>query len=214
MSDKLFSEQEQALLHEVMAFRRDVRGNHFIDRDVEESVIDKIISAAVLAPSVGYSQPWEFVIIRDSEIKRQVADNFAQENDKASLLFNEKQSLYSRLKLEGIREAPVNIAVFYKPSEEPVLGQTSMPQAGEYSVVCAVQNMWLMSRALNVGLGWVSILDQESIKKVLNAPSNNKLVAYLCLGYVDKFYNKPELEILKWKERKDLKTLIKVDQYR
>jgi len=213
MKNKLFSPQDQALLHEVMTLRRDVRGNRFTQQEVGSAVIDQILSAAVLAPSVGYSQPWEFVVIRDSDVKSEIAANFAIENDKAKPLFDERQALYSSLKLEGICEAPVNIAVFYKPELEPVLGQTSMLKMGEYSVVCAVQNMWLMSRAMNVGLGWVSILDEESVRKTLNAPDENQLVAYLCLGYVDEFYTQPELEKLQWKSRKDIEELVKYDRY-
>lgn len=213
MTHKVFTQEEQAILYDIMALRRDVRGNRFIQQAVDDDVIDQILSAAVLAPSVGYSQPWEFVIIRDSKVKGAVAKNFEVENKKASPMFDERQALYSRLKLEGICDAPVNIAVFYKPSKQPVLGQTSMPKMGEYSVVCAVQNMWLMARALNVGLGWVSILEQEAVKRVLNAPKDNQLVAYLCVGYVDQFYDRPELETLKWKERKELASQIKLDRY-
>ena len=112
----------------------------------------------------------------------------ADENITAKKQFPEsKRQQYSELKLEGILKTPVNIAVFYKPSDEVVLGQMSMVEMGEYSVVCAVQNMWLTSRALNVGMGWVSILDPQKIKEILNVPQQNKLIAYLCLGYVDKF---------------------------
>jgi 5,6-dimethylbenzimidazole synthase len=103
--------------------------------------------------------------------------------------------------------------VFYKPEIEPVLGQNTMPETGEYSVVCAVQNMWLMSRALNVGLGWVSILDPQAVKKILNAPAANKLVAYLCIGYVGEFFSTPELERLQWKARKPLEAAIHRGSY-
>ena len=198
MKNKQFTLDEQEVLEQILKARRDVRGNYFNDRVVSEEVIDKILSAAVSAPSVGYSQPWEFVVIRDSAIKNEIAQNFVIENEKAKSKFEEKQAQYISLKLEGIKEAPVNIAVFYKPATEPVLGQTSMPKMGEYSVVCAVQNMWLMARALNIGIGWVSILDSESVKKTLNAPEENQLIAYLCVGYVDEFIDKPELEVLNW----------------
>jgi len=213
MTDKVFTQEQQETLYEIMASRRDVRGNRFIRNAIDDAVIDQILSAAVLAPSVGYSQPWEFVIIRDPKLKSKVAENFERENEKARPMFDERQALYSRLKLEGIHEAPINIAVFYKPSEQPVLGQTSMPKMGEYSVVCAIQNMWLMARALNVGIGWVSILDPESVNHILNAPKDNQLVAYLCVGYVDKFYTRPELETLKWKERKELESVIRFERY-
>jgi len=213
MKNKHFSQEERAVIEQVMQLRRDIRGNHFTDQSVGEEVIEQILSAAVSAPSVGYSQPWEFVVIRDQQIKSEIADNFAIENEKAKEQFGQKESTYAQLKLEGIREAPVNIAVFYKPHSQPVLGQTSMSNMGEYSVVCAVQNMWLMARALNVGVGWVSILDPERVKHALAVPASNQLVAYLCVGYVDEFGTKPELEILKWADRKEQHSLVHYDRY-
>lgn len=214
MTERLFNEQDQILLEEMMLHRRDVRGNNFTDKNVEDDVIEKILQAASLAPSVGFSQPWEFVIVRDEAIKNQVVDSFEQANAAAEKLFSgEKQKLYSKLKLEGIREAPINIAVFYKPSTKPVLGQTSMAEAGEYSVVCAIQNMWLMSRVLNVGMGWVSILNADSVKNILKSPPENKLVAYLCLGYVKEFLDTPELERLKWEKRKAIKSVVFDNSY-
>lgn len=208
MINKQFSRQEQAVLEEVIQLRRDVRGNHFVNKEVSHEVVEKILTAAVSAPSVGFSQPWEFVVIRDEQTKVDIAATFSDENEKAKAQFTEKELEYAALKLEGIREAPVNIAVFYKPSDKPVLGQTSMPSMGEYSVVCAVQNIWLTARALNIGVGWVSILDPQRVKDVLNAPVKNKLVAYLCVGYVDEFSAKPELELLKWADKKDQHSLV------
>lgn len=211
---KLFSEQETAILEEIMMSRRDVRGNRFLHKEVGDDILDRLISAALYSPSVGFSQPWEFVVIRDDSVKQQVKASFDMENDKAKDLFTDaRQEQYTRLKLEGIIEAPVNIAVFYKPSAGPVLGQTSMGNAGLFSVVCAVQNMWLMARALNIGMGWVSILDPEHIKRILNAPEQHQLVAYLCIGWVDKFLTRPELEELQWEKRKEKSTVVYCEGY-
>ncbi|MFQ3245787.1 MAG: 5,6-dimethylbenzimidazole synthase [Arenicella sp.] len=209
-----FSVDDQRLLEQIMMLRRDVRGNHFNDRAISESDINKILHAGSLAPSVGFSQPWEFVVIRNKSIKQAIADNFKRENGKAAELFeDQKHDQYVKLKLEGILETPINIAVFYRPSPEPVLGQTSMVEMGEYSVVCAIQNMWLMARAMNIGIGWVSILDANSVKETLNAPQENKLVAYLCVGHVDTFLDKPELETLSWKQRKSTDSSIYQNSY-
>ena len=214
MKNKKFTAQEQNTLQEIMRQRRDVRGNHFLDIPLEDDVLQKIIDVVEISPSVGFSQPWEFVIIRNQQTKQAVADVFADENTAAKKQFPEsKRQQYSELKLEGILKTPVNIAVFYKPSDEVVLGQTSMAEMGEYSVVCAVQNMWLMSRALNVGMGWVSILDPQKIKEILNVPQQNKLIAYLCLGYVDEFLETPELEQLKWDTRVPLDQVLHHEQY-
>ena len=211
---KLFTETEAAVLNDIMRNRRDVRGNRFVDKPVEEAVLQQLLDAAFCAPSVGFSQPWEFVIIRDKATRQQVKESFAVENEKAVPLFEKaKQEAYARLKLEGIIEAPVNIAVFYKTSNKPVLGQTSMEEVGLYSVVCAIQNMWLMGRALNIGIGWVSILDPEKVKHILSAPSENKLVAYLCVGYTNGFYSQPELELLQWEARKSQQTLVYYERY-
>lgn len=214
MKNRTFSLSDQETLEALMLHRRDIRGNNFRHDPVPDECIAKLLQCASLAPSVGFSQPWEFVVIRDGQIKAQIAANFDRENDKAAIAFqDEKQRLYRALKLEGIREAPVNIAVFYTPSTEPVLGQNSITEVGEYSVVCAIQNMWLMARAMNLGLGWVSILDPEAVKKTLNAPAENKLVAYLCVGYVKEFFSMPELETLNWKQRKDLSSAVFNDAY-
>ena len=212
---RLFSREEQEVLEEIILHRRDVRGNHFTAQPISEEALDKILFAALNAPSVGFSQPWEFVIIKEKETKEAIKKSFKQENVKAAALFqDEKQQEYIRLKLEGITEAPLNIAVFYTPSKDPVLGQTSMPEVGRYSVTCAIQNMWLMARSLNIGMGWVSILDPEEVKKVLGAPAENELIGYLCFGYTDMFYNQPELELKKWDKRKLREQVVIMGKYK
>lgn len=204
-----FTSENIETLEQIILARRDVRGNRFTDEPVVQADLDKILFAGVNAPSVGFSQPWEFVVIKDLNIRNKIKDSFFEENEKAKTLFEGKKAdAYTQLKLEGIVESALNIAVFYKPSEHPVLGQTAMKEAGVYSVVCAIQNMWLMARALNVGLGWVSILDPDKIKTILKAPKNRQLIGYLCLGHVDKFYENPELERLQWEKRKNLNDVV------
>jgi 5,6-dimethylbenzimidazole synthase len=149
------------------------------------------------------------VLVTDRGIRRRIRESFDTVNDVAQPSFKERGDDYGRLKLEGILEAPLNIAVFYRPPEGPVLGQASMPEVGLYSVVCAVQNMWLMARALNIGMGWVSILDPERVKELVGAPAGHKLVAYLCVGYTDGFYASPELELLGWEKRKERDAVIR-----
>jgi 5,6-dimethylbenzimidazole synthase len=214
MINRQFTLQEQQTLQDILQARRDVRGNRFSSKTVEESKIDKILEAASWAPSVGFSQPWEFIIVEDKAIRSKIVTSFEQVTAKAKEQFSdEKQALYAKLKLEGIKEAPVNIAVFYRPSKLPVLGQSSMQETGKYSVVCAIQNMWLMARAMNIGLGWVSILEPQAVKKILNAPEDAELVGYLCLGYVKEFLDQPELERLKWEKRKPIESTVFKDNY-
>lgn len=210
---KLFTPQDVAALQEIILHRRDVRGGHFIDKPLEQQEIDQLLMAALHAPSVGFSQPWDFVLIRDKTVRQQVRGSFDEVNAGAKADFGQRRHQYASLKLEGILEASLNMAVFYKPSSGPVLGQTAMPETGLYSVVCAIQNMWLMARALNIGLGWVSILDPEKVCRILNAPPGHQLVAYLCIGYTDGFYNRPELEILEWEKRRELESVVQYDRY-
>lgn len=196
-------------MQDIILQRRDVRGNRFVDRPIEPGKIEQIITAGLHAPSVGFSQPWEFVVITDKDVRRQIRGSFDEANAEAVGVFADRDREYCRLKLEGILESPVNIAVFYQPSPGPVLGQTAMPEVGLYSVVCAVQNMWLMARALNIGLGWVSILDPEKVRVLTGASATAKLVAYLCVGYTDGFYAQPELELLQWEKRKERDAVVR-----
>lgn len=202
-----FTDTDSLTLLNIMSSRRDVRGNDFLDQSIEQEKIDLILKSALTAPSVGYSQPWEFVLIDDKKIKEEIHENFEVENKKAKNIFNESH-LYKKLKLEGIKEAPLNIAVLFTPSQEPILGTTSMSKMGEYSVVCAIENMWLMARTLGLGMGWVSILNEKEILKTLNIPNNRELIAYLCLGYVKSFKQEPELKTLDWEKEKSLNKLL------
>lgn len=211
---KIFTDNDRSILANIMKHRRDVRGNHFTDKPLNDDVVQQILDVVQWSPSVGFSQPWEFLVIRDRNVRLEVAQNFEVENDKAVKQFDSsKQEQYQKFKLEGIVKAPVNIAVFYKQSQKAVLGQTSITEVGEYSVVCAIQNMWLMARAMNIGIGWVSIFDREKVEQILNAPSDRKLVAYLCVGYVDEFLDVPELEEAEWESRKSLNAVTYFDKF-
>lgn len=209
-----FSAQDADLLETIMRWRRDVRGNRFQSEPVPTKLLNRILAAATLAPSVGYSQPWEFVVVQNPQLKARVRNSFDQANTAARSCFSGDQGeTYARLKLEGISEAPVNVAVFYREPDGPVLGQTAMAEVGRYSVVCAVQNMWLMARTLNIGMGWVSILDPEEVRNILAVPPDRTLVAYLCLGFVDRFEPEPELRRLRWADQKQLENLVHMDQF-
>jgi len=200
-----FNEDEAELFFKLLASRRDVRGNRFLEKQVEEEKLQKILQAALFAPSVGYSQPWKFVVIKDNATKEAVYESFCEENAKAKRIF--EGSIYDALKLEGIKEAPLNIAVLYDKPKKATLGMTSQAKMGEYSVVCAVQNMWLMARALNIGIGWVSILDEQKVLEILEH-EDKELIAYLCVGYVEEFLDEPELKTLGWEKTKELDKVV------
>lgn len=201
-----FGNCEVECLDKVLRYRRDVRGNNFLDKKISDKKIKKILKAGLKAPSVGYSQPWRFVLIKSKNKKKKIYKSFKKEYKKSKKHFS--GSLYQKLKLEGIKESYLNIAVFYKKPRRKILGQTSQKKMGEYSVVCAVQNMWLMARALNIGIGWVSILEPKTVKKTLKIGKEYKLVAYLCVGYVKEFLDEPELKRLEWEKEMFLDEVI------
>ena len=202
-----FNKKDLDTLTNIIAARRDVRGNNFINKKISRKKLDIILNSALQAPSVGYSQPWQFIIV-DKEKRELVYNHFKKSYDKSKENFVDKP-LYNTLKLEGIKESSINIAVYYKKPTSNILGQTYMKRTGEYSVVCAILNMWLTARALNIGMGWVSILKAKKINKIFNIDKNEyKFIAYLCFGYTKEFYNEPELKKLKWNNKKKLKDCI------
>ena len=206
-----FEQQDRETLFSIIKSRRDVRGNRFINKYIPKDILNKILLSANYAPSVGFSQPWRFVIIEDETTKNRIYNDFCKENDKAKDIFKDND-LYSKLKLEGIKESNLNIAVLYQKPKKEVLGQTTQKKMGEYSTVCAIQNMWLTARSFNIGMGWISILKPKKVKKIIGLTkeqrSEYKLVGYFALGYVDKFYEKPELQTLKWENKKTLDEVI------
>ena len=202
-----FKKKDLETLTNIIASRRDVRGNNFINKKISKNKLDIILQSALNAPSVGYSQPWQFIVV-DEEKKDLVYKHFTKSFEKSKKKFFDKP-LYNSLKLEGIKESNINIAVYYKKSTHNILGQTYMKRTGEYSVVCAILNMWLTSRALNIGMGWVSILKPKKINKIFNVDKNEyKFIAYWCFGYTKEFYSEPELKKLKWNKKKKLKDCI------
>ena len=207
--DTSFVDCEREGLYKAIYARRDVRSN-FIDRDIPDYILAQILKAAHHAPSVGYSQPWDFILIKDYANRLLVKNSFINEREKSISLLKgdkERQKLYLRLKLEGIVESAINICVTYDPTKFGpfVLGRTSVPETGVYSVCCAIQNLWLAARVEGIGVGWVSILSTADLKKILSIPDHVLPVAYLCLGYVNEFSAKPDLENVGWLERMALK---------
>ena len=216
--DNSFVDCEREGLYKAIYTRRDVRSN-FIDRDIPGNILAQILKAAHHAPSVGYSQPWDFILIKDYANRLLVKNSFINEREKSiSLLKGDKErlKLYLRLKLEGIVESAINICVTYDPTKFGpfVLGRTSVPETGVYSVCCAIQNLWLAARVEGIGVGWVSILSTTDLKKILSIPDHVLPIAYLCLGYVNEFSAKPDLENVGWLERMALKDVIHYERWK
>jgi len=214
MTDK-FTPEEKKGLYKAIHSRRDVR-SHFTSKPIQDEVLSRILNAAHHAPSVGFSQPWNFILIKDPQTKLKVRESFKKERESSSHLIEDpKKTRYLSFKLEGILESYVNICVTYDPTKFGpfVIGRSSIPEAGLYSVCCAVQNLWLAARTENIGVGWVSILSNETLKEILDIPHHVIPVAYLCLGYVDEFSSKPDLEKEGWLPRLQLRDVIYFEKW-
>jgi len=210
-----FKQEEKDGLYKAIFSRRDVR-SHFTSESIGDEIITRILTAAHHAPSVGFSQPWNFILIKDQETRRKIKESFTLENKKASKLIEDpKKSKYLSLKLEGILESAINLCITYDPTKFGpfVIGRTSIPEAGIYSVCCAVQNLWLAARAEGIGVGWVSILSNDELKKALNLPEHIVPIAYLCLGHVTEFAEKPDLETKGWLSRLELDDVIYYEKW-
>ena len=210
-----FNEQEKDGLYKAIFSRRDVR-SHFTSEAIDDEIITRILNAAHHAPSVGFSQPWNFILIKNEETRKKIKESFILENKKAAELIEDpKKSKYLSLKLEGILESAINLCVTYDPTKFGpfVIGKTSIPEAGIYSVCCAIQNLWLASRAEGIGVGWVSILSNEELKKTLNLPARVVPIAYLCLGHVTEFAEKPDLETKGWLSRLKLDDVVYYEKW-
>ena len=196
--DQDFAAQFDALLR----WRRDVR--RFRPEPLPEGLVERLLDQAALSPSVGLSQPWRFVRVRDARLRAGVQASFSRCNAAALADYEgERARLYASLKLEGLKEAPEQIAVFCDHATERGhgLGRRTMPEMLEYSVVAAITQLWLAARIEGIGLGWVSILDSDEISALLGAQPGWKLIAYLCLGRPQAESEVPELAAAGWERR-------------
>ena len=230
-SSSSFSDIEKQAIYKAIFSRRDVRSQFIGDKNVPNDILGRILNAAHHAPSVGFSQPWNFIVIKNKSVKERVKNSFLREYQKSVSMLDEhttedehgiaskqrkqRKEKYLSLKLEGIMESAVNICVTYDPTRFGpfVLGRTSIPETGIYSVCCAIQNLWLAARAEGVGVGWVSIISNDDLKQILSIPPHVKPIAYLCLGYVVEFADKPDLENAGWLPRLDLDKVVCYEQW-
>ncbi|HZX32136.1 MAG TPA: 5,6-dimethylbenzimidazole synthase [Rhodocyclaceae bacterium] len=214
-SEHRFSDIDLAAVYRAIFNRRDVRGQ-FLPDPVPDEVLSRLLMAAHHAPSVGFMQPWNFVVVRSQEVKQRVHDVFKKAHDEAALMFEgQKRETYSRLKLEGILESPVNICITCdrERTGPVVVGRTHIKTMDLYSSVCAVQNLWLAARAEGLGVGWVSIFNQAELQDALGIPRDITPIAYLCIGKVSHFHEKPELETAGWLPRLPIDELVYFDQW-
>ncbi|MFD1744212.1 5,6-dimethylbenzimidazole synthase [Rhizobium helianthi] len=205
-----FGKEAREAVYRAIHTRRDVR-DQFLPDALDDELVRRLLEAAHAAPSVGFMQPWSFILVRDPATRQRAWEAFSKANEEAAALFNdEKRMLYQSLKLEGIRKAPLSIVVTCDPDRAGpvVLGRTHNPKMDVYSTVCAVQNLWLAARAEGVGVGWVSIFHDRDVRSLLGIPERVEIVAWLCLGYVNELYAEPELAQKGWRQRLDLDDLI------
>jgi 5,6-dimethylbenzimidazole synthase len=193
----------RARLRDLLLWRRDVR--RFRSDPLPNGTLEALIELACLAPSVGLSQPWRFVIVDDRATRGAVRSNFEACNAQAlAAQAPDRADLYARLKLAGLDEAPAHFAVFADRAtgQGHGLGRRTIPEMIEYSAVTAVHTMWLAARAQGIGLGWISILDPSEMAAILNVPPEWKFIGYFCLGYPQADDTVPELEQAGWEQRR------------
>ncbi len=207
-----FTDDEIRAVYRAIYARRDIR--RFRDEPIPEETLERVIDAAHHAPSVGFSQPWDFVVVRDPETKAEIEAIASRAIDAARAAYEQpRRSQFGRLKLEGIEDAPVNVCVTCDPTrgEPHVLGRNSMRRTDVYSTCLAVQNLWLAARAEGIGVGWVSFLYPSEVREVLDIPPHVKPVAYLCVGYPESFPEEPILQTEGWRDRLELDDLVHLE---
>ena len=207
--DQAFDDDFRTRLRELLIWRRDVR--RFRSDALPAGTLERLIEVACLAPSVGLSQPWRFVIVNDGQRRRAVLDDFRCCNaDALNAYAQDLATRYARLKLAGLEEAPCHLAIFADAAAQlgHGLGRRTMPEMLEYSVVAAVHTLWLAARAEGIGMGWVSILTPDKIKKLLQVPESWRLLGYFCLGYPQNDSTTPELQRAGWETRRSFEGFV------
>ena len=210
-----FPDEQKEGVYQAIMQRRDIRGQ-FVDEPVSEEILEKILRAAHHAPSVGFMQPWNFLLVKDPETKKLVHKGFLQAHEESAEMFTgDKKEQYKTFKLEGILESPVNLLITCDRARTGpvVIGRTVQPEMDLFSTVCAVQNLWLAARAEGIGVGWVSIIHEEVLRKIFKLPESVVVIAYLCIGHVSHFPEMPELEKAGWLPRLNLDELVFYEEW-
>jgi 5,6-dimethylbenzimidazole synthase len=204
-----FDDGFRARLRELLAWRRDVR--RFRRDALPDCAVERLIETACLAPSVGLSQPWRFVLVDAPKRRAAIRASFAGCNAAAlAAQTPDRAAQYARLKLAGLDDAPCHLAVFADPDtgQGHGLGRLTMPEMIQYSAVAAVHTLWLAARAEGIGMGWVSILHPAAVRAILDVPPAWRLIGYFCLGYPTANDDTPELEREGWETRRLFDTFV------
>lgn len=209
-----FAAGDRDAVYRAIHQRRDVR--LFRDEPVDDALLARLLAAGHHAPSVGFMQPWSFMVIRSAQTKARVKDLYLRERQAAACFFDEpRRSQYLGMKLEGICEAPVNVCVTCDPTRAgtQVLGRNSQPETDVYSTCLAVQNIWLAARAEGLGAGWVSILKAGELRDILAIPPHVVPVAYLCVGWPIDLPPRPMLQDAGWRDRLPLRDVLRGERF-
>ncbi len=202
-----FNGRDKEAVYRAIAERRDMR--HFLPDPVAPEVLQRLLSAAHQAPSVGYMQPWRFVRITDNGLRRRIYDLVEQERQQTANALGERREEFLRLKVEGVLDsAELLVAALMEGREEHLFGRRTMPDMDLASVSCAIQNLWLAARAEGLGVGWVSLFDPAELAALLQMPSGARPVAILCIGHVEAYYPAPMLELEGWRQGQPLEEMI------
>jgi 5,6-dimethylbenzimidazole synthase len=215
LMERTFSATDREVIYRLIRSRRDIR--QFAPDPIPAELLQRILGAAHQAPSVGFMQPWNFILITSAQIRAQIKALFEEINthEAQQVPEDDRQRLYRSLKLEGLLESPMNIAVTCdrRRGTPFVLGRAPVPDADIYSTCLAIQNMWLTAVAEGLGIGWVSILDYARVAQILELPDGVQLIAYLCIGVPSECRERPMLEEVGWRSRMPLETLVYQDRW-
>ncbi|WP_017941828.1 MULTISPECIES: 5,6-dimethylbenzimidazole synthase [unclassified Thioalkalivibrio] len=207
-----FASAEREAVYRVIGERRDMR--HFRSDPVDGDTLWRLLEAAHRAPSVGYMQPWRFLRVTDPALREALHAHAAEEQARTAEACGERAAEVHRLKLEGIREAGELLVVALTDGRERyVLGRRTLPEMDLCSAACAIQNLWLAARAEGLGMGWVSLFDPDWLARQLEMPEGGYPIAVLCLGHVERFYDRPMLETAGWDRRRPLADLVFQDRW-
>jgi 5,6-dimethylbenzimidazole synthase len=207
-----FTREEIDALYRVMAARRDMR--HFSNEPLAPELLERLLGAAHLAPSVGLMQPWRFIRVRDRRLRERIHGLVDEERSRTAAALGEREEEFMRLKVEGILDCgELLVAALAPDRDKHVFGRRTMPEMDLASVACAIQNLWLAARAEGVGMGWVSLFEPGALRELLRMPAGAKPVAVLCLGRVPEFYPRPMLEMTEWTRGCSLESLVHTDYW-
>ncbi|KPC45498.1 Cobalamin biosynthesis protein [Pseudomonas amygdali pv. morsprunorum] len=212
MTEQAFSPEERAAVYRAIAERRDMR--HFVGGTVAPELLARLLEAAHQAPSVGLMQPWRFIRISDPELRGKMQAQVEEERIRTAQALGERTDEFMKLKVEGINDcAEVLVAALMEGREQHIFGRRTLPEMDMASLSCAIQNLWLASRAEGLGMGWVSLFDPEALAELLGMPDGAKPLAIICLGPVKEFYPAPMLVMEGWAQARPLHELLYENQW-